>query len=109
MSTLPSVSSLKALRNFAKRAKASRPFLGIGGPELDGELGEARGVKRVSLLTPRGVANVKAVRELTPLPESRQELQSLARSLNAGDSSLLVGPDATETKVKQPPYRTSRW
>ena len=35
MSTLPSVSSLKALRTFAKRAKASRPFLGIGDPELD--------------------------------------------------------------------------
>ena len=56
-----------------------------------------------SLFTPRGVANVKAVRELTPLPESREELQSLARSLNAGDGSLLVGPDATETRVKAAP------
>jgi len=57
-------------------------------------------VKLASLFTPRGVANVKAVRELTPLPESREELQSLARSLNAGDGSLMVGPDATETRVK---------
>ena len=100
---LPSVSSLKALRTFAKRTKASRPFLGIGDPELDGEPGEARGAKLASLFTPRGVANVKAVRELTSLPESREELQSLARSLNAGDGSLLVGPDATETKVKAVP------
>lgn len=103
MSTLPSVSSLKALRTFAKRAKASRPFLGIGDPELDGEPGEARGVKLASLFTPRGVANVKAVRELTPLPESREELQSLARSLGPGDGSLLVGSDATETRVKAAP------
>ena len=100
MSTLPPGSSLKALRIFAKRVKVSRPFLGIEDTELDGEPGEARGVKLASLFTPRGVANVKAVRELTPLPESREELQSLARSLNAGDASLLVGPDATETRVK---------
>ena len=40
---------------------------------------------------------------MTPLPESREELQSLARSLNAGDGSLLVGPDATETRVKASP------
>ena len=52
-------------------------------------------MKLASLFTPRGVANVKAVHELTPLPESREELQSLARSLNAGDGSLLDGPDAT--------------
>jgi len=41
--------------------------------------------------------------KLVPLPESREELQSLARSLNAGDGSLLVGPDATETRVKATP------
>ena len=31
---------------------------------------------------------------------NREELQSLARSLNKGASSLLVGPYATEPKVK---------
>jgi len=53
-------------------------MLGIGDPELDCETGEVRGVKLASVFTLRGVANVKAVRELTPLPESREELQSLA-------------------------------
>jgi CHAT domain-containing protein len=103
MSTLPSVSSLKALRAFTKRAQASRPFLGIGDPELEGETGTARGIKLVSLFTSPGIANVKAVRQLAPLPESREELQSLARSLGAGDGSLLVGSDATETNVKSAP------
>ena len=37
MTTLPSVSSLRALRSFAKRTKASRPFLGVGDPKLEGE------------------------------------------------------------------------
>jgi len=41
--------------------------------------------------------------DLQPLPESREELHSLARSLGAGDSSLLVGRDATDTKVKVEP------
>tara|TARA_B100000676_G_scaffold62249_2_gene61606 strand:+ start:1059 stop:1226 length:168 start_codon:yes stop_codon:yes gene_type:complete len=52
---------LKALRTFGKRAKASRPFLGIGDPELDGEPGEPRGVELASLFTTRGVANVKPI------------------------------------------------
>ena len=65
MSTLHFVSSLKALRNLAKRAKASRPFLGIRGPELDGELGEARGVKLVSLFTPH---RHRARSQRTPRP-----------------------------------------
>jgi len=108
MSILPSVSSLKALRTFEKRAQASRPFLGIGDPELEGAPGEVRGGKLASLFTSRGVADVKAVRELTRLPESREELQSLARSLNAGDGSLLVGRDATETKVKAAPLSEYR-
>jgi CHAT domain-containing protein len=43
------------------------------------------------------------VRKLTPLPESRKELRSLARSLGAGEGSLLVGRDATETRVKAAP------
>jgi CHAT domain-containing protein len=103
MSTLPSVDSLRALRTFAKRTQASRPFLGIGDPELEGKSGVTRGIKLVSLFTPPGVADVKAVRQLAPLPESRKELQSLARSLGAGEGSLLVGRDATETKVKAAP------
>ncbi len=40
---------------------------------------------------------------MQPVPESREELKSLARSLGAGDGSLLVGRDATETKVKAAP------
>ena len=40
---------------------------------------------------------------MRPLPKSREGLKSLARSLGAGDGSLLVGRDATETKVKAAP------
>lgn len=69
-STLPSVASLNALRTLARRAQAFRPFLGIEGPELEGKAGASRGIKLASRFNPRGVANVKAVRQLTPLPEA---------------------------------------
>ncbi len=77
MTTLPSVSSLRALRTFAKRTRASQPFLGIGDPKLSGKTGSGRGVKLASLFTPRGVADVRSVRRLPSLPESADELRSL--------------------------------
>ncbi len=100
MTTLPSVSSLRALRTFAKRTKASRPFLGIGDPQLDGETGSGRGMKLASLFTTRGIADVASVRGLPSLPDSYQELKSMARSLGVDDAALLVGGKATETKLK---------
>ncbi|MFP6773857.1 MAG: CHAT domain-containing protein, partial [Alphaproteobacteria bacterium] len=100
MTTLPSVSSLKALRTFAKRARASRPFLGVGDPQLEGETGSGRGVKLASLFTTRGIADVALVRQLPSLPGSYEELQSMARSLGVDDDALLVGGKATETKLK---------
>ena len=101
MTTLPSVSSLRALRIFAKRSKATRPFLGIGDPKLEGKTGSKRGIKLASLFTPRGVADVALVRQLQSLSETYGELRSLARTLGVGDEALLVGSQATETKVKQ--------
>jgi CHAT domain-containing protein/Tfp pilus assembly protein PilF len=101
MTTLPSVSSLRALRTFAKRTRASRPFLGVGDPKLEGETGSGRGVKLASLFTPRGVADVESVRQLASLPKTAGELKALARTLGAGNDALILGTEATETRVKQ--------
>ena len=100
MTTLPSVSSLRALRTFARRTRASRSFLGVGDPQLDGETGSSRGVNLASLFTLRGVADVASVRRLPSLPDTYEELQSMAQSLGADDGALMVGADATETKIK---------
>ena len=108
MTTLPSVSSLRALRTFAKRAKASLPFLGVGDPQLRGAMGAGRGVEVAGLFAARGVADVESVRQLASLPESADELRSLARTLGAGGEALLLGADATETRVKQAPLRDHR-
>lgn len=42
---LPSVSSLRALRVFAARTRAAKPFIGFGDPILDGDPGGPRGVE----------------------------------------------------------------
>ena len=45
----PSVSSLKSLRAFAKSSKASKPFLGVGDPVLEGRPGASRGTAVAAL------------------------------------------------------------
>ncbi len=100
MTTLPSVSSLKALRTFAGRTKAARPFLGVGDPKLEGKTGSGRGVRLASLFTRSGIADVASVRALPSLPDSFDELQTMARSLGAENAELIVGGEATEAKLK---------
>lgn len=97
--TLPSVSSLRALRRFAKPARATEPFRGVGDPVLTGPAGPARGVDMARLLT-RGLANPAEVRALPPLPETADELRTLARDLGAGEDALLLRERATEATVK---------
>ena len=100
MTTLPSVSSLRALRKIAKRAKASKPFLGVGDPILEGGEGALRGVSIKKLFQPIGLADAPTVRALPRLPETRDELTALARILGAKRNAMLLGGEATERAIK---------
>jgi CHAT domain-containing protein len=130
ITVLPSVSSLKALRQFAKASHASKPYLGIGNPLLDGALDDpvwgADNKKRAELARtkrctqvrqvalarrPRSVrsfaslfrgiqADIEQIRYQAPLPESADELCEVARRLGVPDSDILLGADATETRLK---------
>ncbi len=101
MTTLPSVSSLRALRRFAKTTRAKKPFFGIGDPLLQGHPGESRGVQLSNLFTARGIADVDAIRtRLAPLPETADELEAMAKILGASKADLYLRENATETKVK---------
>jgi CHAT domain-containing protein/Tfp pilus assembly protein PilF len=102
LSTLPSVSSLRSLRKFAKKSKAQQPFLGIGNPILEGNPAQVRGVNLASLFTSQGIADVNAVRSLLPpLPDTADELSAMAKSLGAGIKSLMLGGEATERAVRE--------
>jgi tetratricopeptide (TPR) repeat protein/CHAT domain-containing protein len=99
MSVLPSISSLRALRQFAGTAKADVPFRGVGNPKL-GTPGSHRGLLLAQLY--RGaLADRAALLELPSLPETEVELEDMAKSLGVDATTLLTGEKATEGAVKK--------
>lgn len=99
MTVLPAVSSLRALRRFAKSSRAAKPFYGFGDPALEGHAGAQRGVEAGTLF--RGaLADVRAVRRLGQLPDTADELRAIAAALDAPAGSVVLGPDMTEARVK---------
>jgi CHAT domain-containing protein len=84
VTVLPSVSSLRGLRQLANPEQAAAPFLGIGNPVLNGKPGRERGIVLANLF--RGaMADVDKVRALPPLPETADELRAIARTMGALD------------------------
>jgi len=105
---LPSVGSLKSLRRFARTARASAPFLGIGDPLLEGHPGATRGVNLARLYSRGAVADADEVRKLPPLPDTADELTAMARTLGAQNGDLYLGPRATEAQVRGVDFRRYR-
>jgi CHAT domain-containing protein/tetratricopeptide (TPR) repeat protein len=118
---LPSLASLKSLRQLAQASRAASPFIGVGNPLLTGQNGEDRSAwarqscdapaleQRVAEITSPsslmqlvrgGVAKAEALRRQTPLPETADELCSVARYVKAAPESVLLGASATEARVK---------
>ena len=99
--TLPSVGSLKSLREFARASRAKKSFIGFGDPVLDGaSSSSSQSVNVASLYDNRALAMVENVKLLEPLPETADELMLLAKSLHASNDDLFLADDATEEVVK---------
>jgi CHAT domain-containing protein len=102
--TLPSISSLGALRYFAARTGGTEPFSGFGDPALGDPDDQRGGARR------RGVASFfrgaspdpARLAELGSLPATAGELKTLAAA-SGGDAAkdLWLGARATETAVKR--------
>lgn len=129
VTTLPSVSSLMALRRLARPSVASKPYLGIGNPLLLGADGANRGafnVRTCADLQPRlkpepkrvqhvakaaagkitsyfrgSVADRDQLLRLEPLPETADELCEVARSLDAPESDVVLGARASEAVLRE--------
>ncbi|MEJ2226917.1 MAG: CHAT domain-containing protein [Alphaproteobacteria bacterium] len=125
---LPSVSSLEVLRKRSGKSKADRPFAGFGNPLLDGKgygdpyaklarehqkcrpsskgRGGIRAVTPTSSEAPTGaffigsIANIRILRKQAPLPETAEELCSVAQSFGTG-SDLWLGSRMTERAIKE--------
>jgi len=104
LTTLPSVSALKALRRAAVRRGEAVPFRGFGDPLLGYRLVAEASVPEVDArrVVTRGVyEDVTRVADLAPLPNTAAELRALARTMGAGEDALWLGPRATERAVKE--------
>jgi CHAT domain-containing protein len=130
ISVLPTVSSLRALRELPPRtAPAPLPLVGFGDPligtgepmtcpEDSGTLQVASGAGETvvtrsaagvgaevlfrsgQMVDGMAVADVDQVRSLQRLPDTRCELEALARSQGAGPEDLFLGAAAREGAVK---------
>ncbi|UWU72177.1 CHAT domain-containing protein [Bradyrhizobium sp. NC92] len=118
VSVLPSVSSLDIFRSPSQRDIAPRPLVGFGNPSFTDDRrnrpptkspsAASTGAKRVSVSRSYGefwkgveIDREKLSTALTPLPETQQELTSVAKAVGFGASSLYFGSEATETSVKR--------
>lgn len=115
LSVLPSVQSLGALRKLEPKDQASKPFFGMGDPVLEGpdpaereRGGHKRSVKKPASYFRNGLADIRAVRELTPLPDTADELRAIAKVLGASPDSINLREAATETRVKSAPLSDYR-
>lgn len=123
---LPSVSSLKALRQVARKSAASKPFLGVGNPMLDGDGRSdvavaraklARQIQTCAVLPTQatqvaqrslravdalsgGTADIVQLRRQMPLPETALELCAVASTFAPVKGDVILAGDASETKMK---------
>jgi CHAT domain-containing protein/Tfp pilus assembly protein PilF len=100
LSVLPSVSSLRALRHSVQASKALEPFIGFGDPLLAGHPEDFQTTQVAAVFSRGPVADVEQVRNLLPLPDTADELQAIARSLEVGPEKLYLREQATETQVR---------
>jgi CHAT domain-containing protein len=115
LSVLPSVQSLSALRKLAASGVAVKPFFGMGDPifgrTAPGEDG-ARGVRRapppLASVYRNGLADLRVLQTLAPLPETAGELQAVATTLKAPGADINLREAATETRVKTAPLKDYR-
>lgn len=123
---LPSVSSLKALRQVARKSVAPKPFLGVGNPVLDGDGRSEFAMARAKLarqlqscaaiptqttqVTQRslravealsgGTADIAQLRRQMPLPETALELCAVANTFAPVKGDVVLANDASEANMK---------
>jgi CHAT domain-containing protein len=107
VTVLPSVASLKVLRDQQFVGAAPKPMIGFGDPVFDRTVKKTEKPKAAALnrsLTSfyRGaVADMTALGKYLPaLPETADELHEVARLLGAKPEDIKLGEDATVTDVK---------
>jgi CHAT domain-containing protein len=112
----PSVTAFARLRALPAPGAQRSPFAGFGDPVFGGKQVAAatstRGIKlrnlQISRVTEQTAATSTAsaawsdYAQLTPLPDTRDEINAIATALGANpQTDVFLGPDASRLKVKQ--------
>jgi CHAT domain-containing protein len=97
---LPSARALFAQRKNAGGARARLSFLGIGNPVLLGNGTNDRAADAATIFSRSGLADTQILSDLAPLPETEAELRTIAGTLEADETDLLLGDEANEARVK---------
>jgi CHAT domain-containing protein/Flp pilus assembly protein TadD len=88
ISVLPSVQTLASLRRLPRGERAGTAFLGIGDPVLGTPAAPSRDTTRALL-----------ARSLPPLPETADELRTIATELGSGADNVLLRERATKRQI----------
>ena len=102
LTTLPSIGTLRALRHWVKASTARKALIGFGDPILKSALEKNQERNHAQNILTQQPA-------LHSLPETARELKQLAKILGGDIRDLYLGPQATESQVKQislTPFRT---
>lgn len=74
-------------------------FLGVADPDFDGFLADlSRAAASLEIF--RGGDEFMTLQDLSPLPETRSEVEGLATNLGYEESVLLFGADASEARIR---------
>jgi CHAT domain-containing protein/tetratricopeptide (TPR) repeat protein len=114
VTVLPSVTSLRALRVFARKDRAGKPLVGFGDPIFDpNELKAPAGQRTASrnAVQTRGYTEFwqgvegdrTKVSSLPRLADTADELNAIAKSLGVEASDIHLRADASVTTVKRAP------
>ena len=108
VTVLPSVASLKVLRGKSAVADAKSPLIGFANPVFDRTPEQLQQNVHVAanVTASRGlrgaVADIGELRTaLSPLPDTANELREVAASVKADPANVILGLDATESRVKK--------
>lgn len=105
---LPSIQSLKVLRQKRIIPSAKQPLIGFADPVFDRGLAGVEERQRVASTVAvsrgltRSVPDLTILRKALPrLPGTATELKKVAASVKAPESDVILGLNATETRVKE--------
>jgi CHAT domain-containing protein len=104
ISHIPSAAAFQALRRLPPVRGARQPFVGFGDPDFGGAKAPAAGSRRsirrsAEARSTDDVSLLAAYRALAPLPDTREEILGLARTLGAPGSAVFLGAAASRDNV----------